>query len=280
MHVSLIQGLLVALWAGIAAIDQFNGLLHIHRPIVTGAVIGLILGDPVKGLITGGALELVWAGMVPLAGAQPPNVVIGGVIGTLFSILSGLKPTVAVGVAIPFAVIGQGLITLLFTAMAPLMRSFDKAALKGDTKTIDRLTWIEPVILFVGFGAVSFAAAMVGRDALNSLVAVIPKWILTGLQAAGGIMPAVGFGMLLKIMWKMEYAPFFIVGFLLAAYGQLPILGIALAAAAFAAYDYFANRDKKSSGSAPTSSVDSSASDQSSGSDSDSDDKEDYSNGI
>lgn len=274
MHdVTVVQALLVALWAGIAAIDQFNGLTHIHRPIVTGAVIGLILGDPTKGLITGGALELVWAGMVPLAGAQPPNVVIGGVIGTLFAILSGLKPTVAVGVAVPFAVIGQGLITLLFTVMSPLMQRFDKAALKADTKAIDRMTWIEPAILFFGFGAIAFAAAMVGRGALNSLVAVIPQWVLTGLQAAGGIMPAVGFGMLLKIMFKIEYAPYFIVGFLAAAYGNLPILGIALMGVAIAGYDFFSHRNDPSDSSTGTPAAASDASP-------DSDDKEDYSNGI
>lgn len=152
MHdVTIWQALLVGLWAGIAAIDQFNGLTHIHRPIVTGAVIGIILGQPTTGIITGGTLELVWAGMVPLAGAQPPNVVIGGVIGTLFAILSGLSPTTAVGVAVPFSVAVQALITLLFTGMAPVAHAMDVAGLNGDTKRLDWMAWIEPAILFVGF---------------------------------------------------------------------------------------------------------------------------------
>ena len=67
-------------------------------------------------------------GMVPLAGAQPPNVVIGGVIGTAFGVIAGQDPQVAVGVAIPFAVAVQGLITLFFTIFAPVMHKADQYA--------------------------------------------------------------------------------------------------------------------------------------------------------
>ena len=83
----LTEAILIALWAGIAGIDLYNGLFHIHRPVVTGLVVGLILGDVKTGLIAGAILEFVWMGMVPLAGAQPPNVVIGGIMGTAFAIL-------------------------------------------------------------------------------------------------------------------------------------------------------------------------------------------------
>ena len=49
----LMESLLIALWAGIIGIDLYNGLTHIHRPIVTGLVVGLILGDVTTGLIIG-----------------------------------------------------------------------------------------------------------------------------------------------------------------------------------------------------------------------------------
>src|SRR5690625_162515 len=96
----LMEALLIALWAGIIGIDLYVGLTHIHRPVVSGLVVGLILGDVTTGLIVGGTLELIWMGMVPLAGAQPPNVVIGGVIGTAFGIISGQDLNVSGGVAV------------------------------------------------------------------------------------------------------------------------------------------------------------------------------------
>ena len=58
-------------------VDKLVLQTHIHRPIVTGLIVGLILGDVNTGLITGATLELVWIGAVAIGGAQPPNVVMG-----------------------------------------------------------------------------------------------------------------------------------------------------------------------------------------------------------
>ncbi len=52
-------------------------------------------------------------GLAPLAGAQPPNVIIGTIVGAAFAITTGVKPDVAVGVAVPFAVAVQMGITFL-----------------------------------------------------------------------------------------------------------------------------------------------------------------------
>lgn len=237
----LVEALLIGLWAGIAGIDQFNGLTHLHRPIVTGAVIGLILGDLTTGLIAGATLELVWAGMVPLAGAQPPNVVLGGVIGTAFAIITGQDPQTAVGIAIPFAVAAQAIITLLFTAYSPIMHKMDQYAVDGNLKAIDRLNYLGPLVLFVFFFLISFLPIYFGAEAAAEMVDVLPEWLMNGLSVAGGIMPAVGFAMLMKIMFKWTYAPFFAIGFVMVAYLDLPILAVAIIGVAIAAYDYFIN---------------------------------------
>lgn len=240
----LIQALLLALWAGIAGVDLFNGLTHIHRPIVTGLVVGLILGDVTTGLIIGGTLELIWMGMVPLAGAQPPNVVIGGVIGTAFGIITGQDPNVAIGVAIPFAVAVQGLITLFFTIFAPVMHKADKFALEGNYRGIERINYLGISILFTFYAIIAFLPIYFGAEKAAAFVQTIPEWIINGLSIAGGIMPAIGFAMLLSIMMKVEYVMFFIVGFILAAYLNLPILAIALIGLAIALYDYNQNKNK------------------------------------
>ncbi|MEC5423436.1 PTS N-acetylgalactosamine transporter subunit IIC [Virgibacillus sp. C22-A2] len=241
----LVEALLIALWAGIIGIDLFNGLTHIHRPVVTGLVVGIILGDVTTGLIVGGTLELIWMGMVPLAGAQPPNVVIGGVIGTAFGIIVGQDPNVAVGVAIPFAVAVQGLITLFFTIFAPIMHKADKFALDANYKGIERINYLGLVILFFFNAIIAFLPIYLGAESAATLVESVPEWIIHGLSIAGGIMPAIGFAMLLRIMMKVEYVMFFIVGFILAAYLQMPILAIALIGLAIALYDFYQNKNKQ-----------------------------------
>lgn len=77
MEISLLQAFALGIIAFIAGLDMFNGLTHMHRPVVLGPLVGLVLGDLHTGILTGGTLELVWMGLAPLAGAQPPNVIIG-----------------------------------------------------------------------------------------------------------------------------------------------------------------------------------------------------------
>jgi N-acetylgalactosamine PTS system EIIC component len=240
-----VQALLIAIWAGIAGIDMFDGLTHVHRPIVTGLVVGLILGDMKTGLIVGGSLELVWMGMVPLAGAQPPNVVIGGIIGTSIAILGKLDPQAAIGIAVPFAVAVQAAITFIFTLFSFFMHKADAYAEAADTKGIENINYLGMIILFIFYFVIAFLPIFFGANEAAAIVQAIPEWIIKGLSVAGGIMPAIGFAMLLKIMLKKEYMGFLILGFLFVIYGHLPILGLALVGLCIAMYDYFSSNNKQ-----------------------------------
>jgi PTS system N-acetylgalactosamine-specific IIC component len=239
-----IKALLVALWAGIAGVDLFNGLTHLHRPVVTGVVVGLILGDVQTGLIAGATLELVWMGMVPLAGAQPPNVVIGGIIGTSFAILANQDPNVAVGIAVPFAVAAQAMITILFTIMSPVMHKADNYADTSNTAGIEKINYLALLGLFTFYAVIAFLPVYIGVDKAAAIVGALPKVLIDGLGVAGGMMPAIGFAMLLKIMLKKEYVAFMILGFILVTYLNLPILAVALIGLSIALYDYYLAKDK------------------------------------
>ena len=85
MGFSALQIILVFVWVFIVAIDQFDFLESLYQPIVSGAVIGAILGDLPTGLIVGGTYQLMTIGNMPVGGAQPPNAVIGGVMATVFA---------------------------------------------------------------------------------------------------------------------------------------------------------------------------------------------------
>ena len=57
MGFSALQIILVFVWVFIVAIDQFDFLESLYQPIVSGAVIGAILGDLPTGLIVGGTYQ-------------------------------------------------------------------------------------------------------------------------------------------------------------------------------------------------------------------------------
>ena len=238
----VLNALLIAIYAGIAGIDMFDGLTHIHRPLVSGMVVGLLLGDVKMGLIAGATLELVWMGAVPVGGAQPPNVVVGGIIGSAFAILTKQDPTVAVGIAIPFAVAVQACITLLFTFFSPVMHKADKYAEECNDKGIERINYLGMGILFVFYFTVTFLPISLGAEAAGAIVSLLPEWLIKGFGVAGGMMPAIGFAMLLNIMFKKEYMIFFVLGFILATYLNLPVIAIAAIGFIIAIYDYHNNK--------------------------------------
>lgn len=124
MDVSIVQIILVFIVTFIAAIDQFDFLESLYQPIVTGAVIGAILGDINTGLMVGGTYQLMTIGNMPIGGAQPPNAVIGGIMAAVFACTIDMDPDMAVATAIPFALLGQYGVTLFFTLRAPLLEFF------------------------------------------------------------------------------------------------------------------------------------------------------------
>ena len=218
MEFNVLQIILVFVWAFIIGIDQFDLTEALYRPIVSGAVVGLILGDLKTGLAVGAAYELMSIGSMPIGGAQPPNAVIGGIMAVVFAISSNLEAEAALGLAIPFAIVGQNLVTLLFTVMSPMMSVADKMAAKGDHKGIVRLNWLAMGILGLAF-AIVCTIGMVGGAALgDTLAAVFTKapWIMKGLSTAGGMMCLVGFATLLRIMMSADLWPIYLVGFAMA----------------------------------------------------------------
>lgn len=237
MSFSAIQIILVFVFVFIVAIDQFDLLESLYQPIVTGAVIGLILGDVQTGLVVGGTYQLMTIGNMPVGGAQPPNAVIGGVMAAVFAIASGLDVEAAVGLAVPFALIGQYMVTLLFTAMSPMMSTADKMAEKADTKGIVRLNYIAMGILGLLFAVVCTIGLVGGAAMGNTLTAFFDAvpWLMTGLSAAGGMMRFVGFATLLRIMLSNDLWGIYFAGFALATIiGYIPDLsGSALLLIAF-----------------------------------------------
>ena len=176
-------------------------------------------------------------GLAPLAGAQPPNVIIGTIVGTTFAITTGVKPDVAVGVAVPFAVAVQMGITFLFSVMSGVMSRCDRMAANADTNGIERVNYLALLALGLFYFLCAFLPIYFGAEHAKTAIDVLPERLIDGLGVAGGIMPAIGFAVLLKIMMKNVYIPYFIIGFVAAALLKLPVLAIAAAALAMALID-------------------------------------------
>ena len=137
---------------------------------------------------------------------------------------------------------GNEKITLLFTFFSPVMHKADKFAEEANTKGIERINYLGLVLLFVFYFTVTFLPISIGAKAAQDIVELLPQWLIDGFGVAGGLMPAIGFAMLLNIMFKKNYIIFFVLGFILATYLHLPVIGIAAVGFIIAIYDYQVNK--------------------------------------
>lgn len=67
-----------------------------------------------------------------------------------------------------------------------------------------------------------------GSQAIEKIMAVIPQKIITALGVTGGLIPALGIGLLLTYVWDKKFLPFAVIGFFLVAYLNLNIMFVAI----------------------------------------------------
>lgn len=252
----IFQTLLIAIWAGLCSLDQFGPHLGFRKPLLAGVMVGIILGEPLQGLIIAGTLELMWLGTNNVGAYQPPDVISGAVVGVAIGIISGGGEAAGVAVAIPVALLVQQLSMLIMTGNVTLVHSADKIIQSGDFKKIDKLQYLGGLFFFLSRAIPVFIAVFLGAPAIESILDFIPEFVMTGLTISSKIIPAVGLAMLLSMMMKKNMWIFLTLGFGLATFLNLPTIAVALfALCAAALYDILMNRSD--GGSASTNAADS-----------------------
>lgn len=234
----IIQALIIACWAGLCALDQFGPHLGFRKPLLAGVVVGLILGDPLQGLIIAGTLELMWLGTNNIGAYQPPDVISGAVVGVAIGILSGGGEAAGVAVAIPVALLVQQIGMIVMTTNVSLVHSADKIVQSGKFGKIDKLQYLGGLFFFLSRAVPVFIAVYFGAPAVEATLKFIPQYVLTGLSVASKLIPAVGLAMLLSMMLKKNMWIFLVLGFAMATFLKIPTVGIAIfALVAAALYD-------------------------------------------
>lgn len=225
----MINALLIAIWAGIMAIDDI-GTQMFRRPLLIAPVVGIIMGDLETSLIIGGTLEVMWMGVGNVGAYSAPDMISGTAIGTALGITSGGTAT-AVALAVPTSLLAQQLIVLYRSGIVYLNPIARNIADTGDLSKIYRIQYIPMVFAFLIRAVPTFIAVYLGAPAVETAVAALPTVIIDGLTVAGKIIPSVGIALLMMMMLKeATHWAFILAGFALAVYLELSVLPITLIA--------------------------------------------------
>lgn len=195
------------------------------------------MGDMQAGCVIGATMELALMGAVGVGAALPPEVVSGGILGTAFAIAGHKDAGMAVALGLPIAMLVMLLRNFLFIVIVPLFANrADKYAEQGDIKGVSRMHWFGGIFgMYLPMAILVAVAYYLGSGVMETVLNAIPQFVQDGLTISAGILPALGFAILLRMILNKKIAAFLAIGFVMTAYLGLPVLGVAIMAVSIVA---------------------------------------------
>lgn len=244
----MMQAFLVALVAAVCKIDnRLFGMTMIQRPLIVGTLVGFIYGDPVAGMMFGAQFELLSMGLVGIgAHSGMPEITLGSALCTAFALGSGTGLEVALALALPISTFGT---TIGYLTWIPLNHILSerskKAAEAADTKTMEICQWLGLFNYFFFPFLVVLIGMIVGAPLFEKLIEITPVFITDGIKVASGMLPALGFALLMQLTYTRKLAPYLFIGFVTVALMGLSNVGVAIVGAILAVLVFNSSENQK-----------------------------------
>lgn len=217
--------------------------------IFVGFVLGLYFGDVAKGLIIGANIQLVYLGIIMTGGNVPADAALAACIALPIALSTGLDAKAAVALAVPFGVLGVFIDQIRRTSNSIWVRKADDYAAQGNEKGIFNCAFTYPAITaFVLRFVPVFVITLFGSDAVAALLEFLPTWVITGFSVAGGILPAMGFAIIIVTIGKPSLLPYFFIGFFAVAYLGINTMAAAVFGTCIALLNIFQAKEKLKEG--------------------------------
>ncbi|OUO35922.1 PTS sugar transporter subunit IIC [Olsenella sp. An290] len=215
------QILLLTLYAAFQIMDELHWYSSAGSAVFSGFFTGLVMGDMATGLFIGGSMQLTILGVGTFGGASRIDANSGTLVATAFAVSQGMDPEQALAaLGVPVAAI------LVYTdILGRFANTFWGHACDAD---VEKMNW-NAYNVHYWMGAVSwclsralpvFLALAFGQPVVEAITTALNgdfKWLGDGLTVAGGMLPAVGFAILLRYLPVKKHIAYLILGFVIAA---------------------------------------------------------------
>lgn len=217
---SVVQSLLIAVWVAAVMSRWLGGgatLTLRFSPLMTGLVVGIVMGDVPQAMIVTAALQMIYMGVFSPGGSMPSEPSIAAAIAVPVALLGDLTPEAAIAVAVPVGLLGSYLYQFRFFINTFLGQFTDKAVEELNTKAISRSIITYPTIasflLFVPlvFVALYFGAPIIA-DVINALEGTV---VIHILDVVGGGLAAIGIATTIYVIGRKDYMVFFFLAYFL-----------------------------------------------------------------
>ncbi|MBM7710137.1 PTS mannose/fructose/sorbose/N-acetylgalactosamine transporter subunit IIC [Enterococcus lemanii] len=215
---SVVQSLLIALWVAAVMSRWLGGgatLTLRFSPLMTGLVVGIIMGNVAQAMIVTAALQMIYMGVFSPGGTMPAEPSIAAAIAVPVALMGNLQPEAAIAVAVPVGLLGSYLYQFRFFINTFLGKYTDKAVEELDSKAIVRsIIWYPTLASFLLFVPLVFIALYYGApiiaDVINALEGTV---IIHVLEVVGGGLAAIGIATTVYVIGRKDYMVFFLLAY-------------------------------------------------------------------
>lgn len=224
---NLMLGIILGMWNGIGIVLGLAGP-SISTALTNGAIAGLCVGDVNFGFQIGATCLLMSIGFYTYGGATIPDFTTGALFGTVIAAKTGSYEaglTVAVSLALLMTemdILGRAT-TTVFQHLGEKALADNNIAKFEAVTLAGVLPWFLSRMIPVFAGMLLLDQIQVLSNLAESVV-----WVKNGLAVVGGLLPAVGFALLLSYMDLTKYWPFLILGYVLYAFAGMGTIALAL----------------------------------------------------
>lgn len=222
---SITQSLLIALWTASVMSRWLGGgatLTLRFSPLMTGLVVGIVMGNVQQAMIVTAALQMIYMGVFSPGGSMPAEPSIAAAIAVPVALLGNLQAEAAIAVAVPVGLLGSYLYQFRFFINTFLGKYTDKAVedlnTRGIKNSIILLPTLASFILFVPlvFIALFYGAPLIA-DVINALEGTA---VIHILEVVGGGLAAIGIATTVYVIGRKDLLVFFFLAYFMSVVFQ------------------------------------------------------------
>ena len=218
LSLSVWQSLIIVLWVAAVMSRSFLGgatLTLRFSPLMTGLVVGIVMGDVAGAMIVTAAIQLIYMGVFSPGGTMPSEPSIAAAIAVPVALLGNLEPEAAIAIAVPVGLLGAYLYQFRFFLNTFIGKGTDRAVAKLDHAGITRSVIIYPTIAsFVLFVPLVFIALFWGAPVIADVISGLEGTVFIHiLEVVGGGLAAIGIATTIYVIGRKEYIVFFLLAY-------------------------------------------------------------------
>lgn len=217
MELTAVQALLIAIWVALVESRAlgYATLTLRFSPLMTGFVVGVVMGDVPNAMVVTATIQLIYMGAVAPGGTLPSEPAIAAAISVPVALLGNLSPEEAVAIAVPVGLLGSYLYQFRFFLNTLFTKWMDNAAANADDRGLTfAIMGIPTIISFCLFVPLTFIALYYGAPVIADVVNSVSSGPLFHiLSVVGGGLAALGIAVIMHVIGKKSLLIFFFLAY-------------------------------------------------------------------